>query len=62
MSADDLAAAQQKLQDLEARVKEQRAYRNDLLRRELAAGMTWKKAREITGMSQRGIQISVNGS
>ncbi|MBW1639252.1 hypothetical protein G3H63_09230 [Microbacterium resistens] len=59
---DDLAAAQAKLEALEERTREQRHYRNHMLREALAAGTTWKRAGEITGLSPRGIQISVRGS
>lgn len=60
MSAeDDLAAAQAKLDDLEQRTKDQRAYRNHALRQALASGVTWKRAGEVTGLSPRGIQISI---
>lgn len=56
---DDLAAAQSKLEALEARTRDQRRYRNHALRAALAAGMTWKRAGEVTGLSPRGIQISI---
>lgn len=56
---DDLAAAQTKLESLEERTREQRRYRNHALRAALAAGVTWKRAGEVTGLSPRGIQISV---
>jgi hypothetical protein len=56
---DDLAAAQAKLEALEERTRAQRRYRNHMLRSALAAGTTWKRAGEITGLSPRGIQISV---
>ncbi|MDA4895514.1 hypothetical protein PFZ55_52550 [Streptomyces sp. MS2A] len=56
---DDLAAAQAKLEALEERTQEQRRYRNQLLREALAAGTTWKRAGEVTGLSSRGIQISL---
>lgn len=56
---DDLAAAQAKLESLEERTREQRRYRNHMLRAALAAGVTWKRAGEVTGLSPRGIQISV---
>lgn len=59
---DDLAAAQAKLEALEARTRDQRAYRNHMLRAALASGVTWKRAGEITGLSPRGIQISVKDS
>lgn len=60
MSAeDDLAAAQAKLEELEQRTRAQRQYRNHALRQALSAGVTWKRAGEITGLSPRGIQISV---
>lgn len=61
-SEDDLAAAQAKLEALEERTREQRRYRNHALRTALASGMTWKRAGEITGLSPRGIQISVKDS
>lgn len=56
---DDLAAAQSKLEALEARTREQRRYRNHALRAALDAGLTWKRAGEVTGLSPRGIQISL---
>lgn len=60
MSAEeDLAAAQAKLDALEERTREQRRYRNHMLRQALAEGVTWNRAREITGLSLRGIQISL---
>lgn len=59
---DDLAAAQAKLEALEERTREQRRYRNHMLRVALAAGITWKRAGEVTGLSPRGIQISVKDS
>lgn len=55
---DDLATAQAKLEALEERTREQRRYRNHMLRTALAAGTTWKRAGELTGLSPRGIQIS----
>lgn len=55
---DDLTAAQAKLDALEDRTREQRKYRNHVLRQALASGVTWSRAREITGLSLRGIQIS----
>lgn len=61
-SEDDLAAAQAKLESLEERTREQRRYRNHALRTALASGTTWKRAGEITGLSPRGIQISVKDS
>lgn len=59
---DDLAAAQERLEALEQRTREQRRYRNHVLRTALAGGMKWKRAGEITGLSPRGIQISVRDS
>lgn len=59
---DDLAAAQAKLTSLEERTRAQRRYRNHVLRSALASGVTWKRAGEITGLSPRGIQISVKNS
>lgn len=60
MSAeDDLAAAHAKLVAAEERTRDQRRYRNHALKAALAAGVTWKRAGEITGLSPRGIQISV---
>lgn len=56
---DELAAAQSKLDALEERTREQRRYRNHMLRTALAGGVTWSRARELTGLSLRGIQISV---
>lgn len=49
---DDLAAAQAKLESLEERTREQRRYRNHTLRAALAAGVTWKRAGEVTGLSR----------
>ncbi|MDR6867668.1 phosphopantetheinyl transferase [Microbacterium resistens] len=59
---DDLAAAQAKLESLEERTREQRRYRNHALRAALASGVTWKRAGEVTGLSPRGIQISIKES
>lgn len=59
---EDLAAAQAKLVALEERTREQRRYRNYVLRTALASGVTWKRAGEVTGLSPRGIQISVKES
>jgi hypothetical protein len=59
---DDLAAAQAKLEELEQRTKQQRQYRNHVLRQALGSGVTWVRAGEITGLSPRGIQISLKSS
>jgi hypothetical protein len=56
----ELAKAQQKLDEQVQRTKDQRAYRNDLLRRAMKNGMTWSKAQSITGMSPRGVQKSIS--
>lgn len=58
-AADELAAAQAKLNALEERTREQRRYRNHALKAALTDGVTWKRAGEITGLSPRGIQISI---
>ena len=56
---DDLTAAEGKLNELDRLAKEQRAERNRALKAALASGTTWKRAQEITGLSPRGVQLSI---
>lgn len=55
----ELITAQAELEALEAELRRERSARNHTLRAALAAGVTWKRAGEVTGLSPRGIQISV---
>lgn len=56
---DELVTAHQKLVDLESQVDEQRRARNSALKTALRSGITWRRAQEITGLSPRGVQISI---
>jgi len=46
------------LRRLEARVKAQREYTDDALRRALATGHTWARVQELSGLSVRGVQLA----
>lgn len=54
-----LASAHEDLEALEAELAAERRSRNHALRQALASGVTWKRAGEVTGLSPRGIQISI---
>lgn len=52
----ELRAASDALRRLDARRQGQMQYRDDLVRRAIASGVTWARVQDATGLTVRGVQ------